>query len=102
MCTYLDKTDLNGVMEIGDRLIAAQQNAAPDHRAHAPQNHLELVDANRTRFDHRSFILPGHLTAVRFSGVARIFMLSAAPPRQEDPLKFPVRALITRALDSCT
>ena len=41
--------DLNGVMEIGDRLIAAQQNAAPDHRAHAPQNHLELVDANLTR-----------------------------------------------------
>src|SRR6202043_393971 len=49
--------DLDSVMEIGDRLIAAQQNAAPDHRAYATQNHLELVDANLTRFGHRSFIL---------------------------------------------
>ena len=49
--------DLYAVMEIGDRLIAAQQKAAPDHRAHTPQNHLELVDANLTWFGHRSFIV---------------------------------------------
>src|SRR5262249_38493778 len=49
--------DLNGVMEIGDRLITAQQNAATDHQAKGQQNDLELVDANLTRFGHRSFIL---------------------------------------------
>jgi hypothetical protein len=38
--------ELNGIVEIGDRLIAPQQNAPPDHRAHAPQHDLELVDAN--------------------------------------------------------
>jgi hypothetical protein len=62
--------DLNGVMEIGDRLIAAQQNAAPDHRPYFAQSHLELVDANLNRFGNRSFIVspaPGPIR--RFPGI---------------------------------
>src|ERR1035438_6698105 len=62
--------DLNGVMEISDSLIAAQQNAAPNHRAHAPQNHLELVDANLTRFGHRNFIVSPPRPLFRFSAFA--------------------------------
>lgn len=71
-------SDLNGVVEISDSLIAAQQNAAPDHRAHAPQNHLELVGADFTRFGHRSFIVFPALLILKAltERSARLFMLS--------------------------
>ena len=37
--------DLNGVMEVGDGVLAPQEQPTPDHRADAAQNHLELVNA---------------------------------------------------------
>ena len=37
--------DLNGVMEVSDAVVAPQEQSAPDHRADAAQNHLELVNA---------------------------------------------------------
>ena len=37
--------DLNGVMEVGDAVVAPQKQSAPDHRADAAQGHLELVNA---------------------------------------------------------
>jgi hypothetical protein len=37
--------DLNGVMEVSDAVVAPQEQSAPDHRADAVQNHLELVNA---------------------------------------------------------
>jgi hypothetical protein len=61
--------DLKGIMEIGDTLIAEQQNGLPDHRAHAPRNNDELVDANPRRLGHRSLTDPS--TPVRFPGFPR-------------------------------
>src|ERR1017187_69097 len=74
--------NLNGVMEIGDGLIAAQQNAAPDHGAHTPQNHLELVDASLTRFGHRSFIVSPALSPRSDSPVSPGILCSPARPRK--------------------
>jgi len=37
--------DLNGVMEVGDRVVASQKQSPPDHRANAAQDDLELVNA---------------------------------------------------------
>jgi hypothetical protein len=37
--------DLNSVMEVSDAVVAPQEQSAPDHRADAAQNHLELVNA---------------------------------------------------------
>ena len=37
--------DLNGVMEVGDGVVAPQEQPTPDHRTDAAQNHLELVNA---------------------------------------------------------
>jgi hypothetical protein len=35
--------DLNGVMEVGDGVVAPQEQSTPDHRADAAQDDLELV-----------------------------------------------------------
>jgi hypothetical protein len=37
--------DLNGVMQVSDAVVAPQEQSAPDHRADAAPNHLELVNA---------------------------------------------------------
>jgi hypothetical protein len=49
--------DLNGVMEVGDGVVAAQEQSATDHRADAAQGDLELVNAWRLRIRHWSPIV---------------------------------------------
>lgn len=53
------EADLNGVMEIGDALVTAQQEAPPDHRANTTQHHFQLVHANQLRAGHKSSFIPG-------------------------------------------
>jgi hypothetical protein len=38
------EADLQRVMEIGERLLAPELDAAPDHRTDLPQPDTELVD----------------------------------------------------------
>jgi hypothetical protein len=46
--------DLNGVMNIGDALVAAQQEPSPDHGADVTQYDIDLISSDHHGAKHRN------------------------------------------------
>jgi hypothetical protein len=53
------ESNLQGVMEVGDGAVRADQQPPPDHRADAPNPGVELTDLDAARFFHNTARVSG-------------------------------------------
>ena len=73
--------NLNGVMKVGNALVASQEQSPPDHRANAAQDDLELVNAQHLGARHGPLLYRHGLhcqkvSSIRWADLAPTFLCS--------------------------